>query len=226
MPEIEPPSEASFPATERTRVRRLPKRATHDLATVYEILDAGLVCHLGFVVDGQPFVIPTLHARVGDTLLVHGSSRSRTLDALAAGAEVCLTVTLLDGLVLARSAFHHSVNYRSVVVFGRARRVEGDEAKRAALRAFTERIHPGRWALVREPNETELAATQVLALPLEEAVAKVRSGPPIDDEEDLSWPVWAGVVPLTTVAGEPIADAHVPSGTRYVPPLSTARQPR
>jgi len=226
MPEIAPGGEAPFPSTERTRVRRLPQRGSHERAVVHEILDAALVCHVGFVVDGQPFVIPTLHARVGDRVILHGSSKSRMLGALACGGDVCLTVTLLDGLVLARSAFHHSVNYRSVVVFGHARAVESDAEKTAALRAFTERVHPGRWDLVREPNAAELKATLVLALPLEEAVAKVRTGPPLDDDEDLSWPVWAGVVPLATVAGEPRPDAHLLPGMEYVPPLSKAPAPR
>lgn len=201
-----------FPATERTRVRRLPQRAAYDRETLTAILDANLVCHLGFVADGQPFVVPTLYARAGDELLLHGSSRNRSLGALAAGADVCLAVTAIDGLVLARSAFHHSVNYRSVTVFGRARPVTGDEEKLAALRAFTERLYPGRWDEVRTPNAAELKATLVLALPLAEAVAKVRTGGPIDDEEDLAWPVWAGVVPLELVARAAVADAHVPDG--------------
>lgn len=212
MPETTTRSEEPYLATERNRVRRLPARATHERAAVHDILDAALVCHLGFVADGQPFVIPTLHARVGDSLLVHGSSKSRTLDALASSVEVCVAVTLIDGLVLARSAFHHSVNYRSVTVFGRARPVTGDAGKLAALRAFTERLYPGRWDEVRVPNASELKATQVLSLPLDESVAKVRTGPPLDDDEDMGWPVWAGVVPLEMVARAPIADAALPTG--------------
>lgn len=210
-------SPAEYLRTERNRVRRLPKRATHERDTVHAILDAALVCHLGFVVDGQPFVIPTLHARDGERVLVHGSSASRTLDALAAGVEVCLTVTLIDGLVLARSAFHHSVNYRSVTVFGRATQLSGEDERMAALRVFTERLYPGRWDEVRTPNESELKATQVLALPLDESVAKVRTGPALDDEEDMTWPVWAGVVPLDTVAGAPVADAQLAPGMSLRP---------
>jgi uncharacterized protein len=206
----ESPSE--YRTTDRNRVRRLPARASHERAAVHEILDTTLVCHVAFVADGQPFVIPTLHARVGDEVLLHGSSKSRMLDALAAGVEVCLSVAAIDGLVLARSAFHHSVNYRSVTVFGRARPVVGDELKLAALRAFTERLYPGRWDEVRPPNPSELKATQVLALPLDEAVAKIRTGPPLDDDEDMSWPVWAGVVPLATSATAPVPDPKLDPG--------------
>jgi len=198
--------------TERNRVHRLPARASHERDTVHAILDAALVCHLGFVEDGRPFVIPTLHARDGDSVLVHGSSKSRTLLALAGGADVCLTVTLIDGLVLARSAFHHSVNYRSVTVFGRAHAIDDDAAKLAALRAFTERLYPGRWDEVRAPSAAELKATLVLALPLDESVAKVRSGPPLDDAEDMSWPVWAGVVPLALTAGAAVPDTQLAPG--------------
>lgn len=206
-------SAAEYQKTDRNRVRRLPARASHERETIHAILDAALVCHLGFVEDGQPFVIPTLHARDGDRVLVHGSSKSRALLALAGGVDVCLTVTLIDGLVLARSAFHHSVNYRSVTVFGRATALEGDAAKNAALRAFTERLYPGRWDEVREPNASELKATLVLSLPLDESVAKVRTGPPLDDAEDMSWPVWAGVVPLETTARAPVPDAQLAPGT-------------
>ncbi|HEY8517454.1 MAG TPA: pyridoxamine 5'-phosphate oxidase family protein [Candidatus Binatia bacterium] len=213
MPENESSSvPTAFPVTERTRVRRVPQRASHERAVVEAVLDAAPVCHLGFVEDGRPFVIPTLHARVGDTVLLHGSTKSRMMCALADGAEVCLTATSIDGLVLARSAFHHSVNYRSVMVFGRAHPVLDDERKLEALRAFTERFHPGRWDEVRPPNDAELKATLVLALPLEEAVAKVRTGGPIDDAEDMGLPVWAGVVPLALVAGEPIADPALAPG--------------
>ncbi len=206
--------------TERNRVKRLPARASHERATVHAILDAALVCHLGFATGGdagQPFVIPTLHARVGDEVLVHGSSKSRTLEALAGGVDVCLTVTLIDGLVLARSAFHHSVNYRSVTAFGRARLLATDEEKLAALRAFTERLYPGRWDEVRPPNPAELKATHVLALPLDEAVAKVRTGGPIDDAEDMALPVWAGVVPLALAGGAPIADPQLAPGIALRP---------
>lgn len=194
--------------SERVRVRRVPKRAAYDRATIDAILDAGLVAHLGFVVDGQPYVIPTLHARVGDDVLVHGSPASRAMRALAEGAPVCLTVTLTDGLVLARSVFHHSVNYRSVVLIGRATPVREVAARRAALEAFTERIAPGRWAEVRPPSAKELRATAVLRIPIDEASAKLRSGPPGDDPEDVRLPAWAGVIPLALRAGpvEPAPD--------------------
>ncbi|MDT7602250.1 MAG: uncharacterized protein QOF61_247 [Acidobacteriota bacterium] len=196
----------NFERTERTAVRRLPQRASYEREQVYKILDAGFVCHVGFVVDGQPFVIPTAYGRAGETLYVHGAAASRMLKTLGAGVDACVAVTLVDGLVLARSAFHHSINYRSVVVFGRARVVEDKEEKIEALRAFMEHVTPGRWDEVREPNERELNATLVLALPLAEASAKVRTGAPIDDEEDLSLPVWAGVLPLRTTVGEPVCD--------------------
>ena len=198
--------------TERTTLKRLPTRAEYDRAPVYEILDEAFICHVGFVVDGQPFVIPTGYARMGDCLYIHGSAASRMLRALGQGIEVCVTVTLLDGLVLARSAFHHSVNYRSVVVFGRATVVEEAEEKMEALRAFTEHVVPGRWAEVRWPNETEMKATTVLALPLAEASAKIRTGPPIDDEEDHEINVWAGVLPLRLVADDAIKDDRLRSG--------------
>lgn len=217
MPESTQGSDHEYRRTERNRVKRLPARASHERDTVHAILDAALVCHLGFVVDGQPFVIPTLHARIGDEVYVHGSSRSRTLEALASGVDVCLTVTLMDGLVLARSAFHHSVNYRSVTAFGRARPVAGDDEKTAALRAFTERLYPGRWDEVRPPNASELKATHVLALPLDEAVAKVRTGGPIDDADDMALPVWAGVVPLALAGGAPVVDPQVAPGITLRP---------
>lgn len=199
----------AYTPTGRTQVRRLPKRGVYDKAEVYSILDAGFVCHVAFVADGQPCVMPTGYARAGDRLYIHGSPASRMLRALEGGADVCVTVTLLDGFVLARSAFHHSMNYRSVVVFGRARLVTDSGEKVEALRAFTDHVVPGRWAEVRQPNERELSATKVLALPLDEASAKVRTGPPIDDEEDYSLPVWAGVVPVRMSVGEPVADARL-----------------
>ena len=200
----------------RTRVRRLPKRAAYDRETVDAILDEALVCHLGFIDDGHPFVIPTLHARDGDLVYVHGSSASRALRALAGELEVCLTVTLIDGLVLARSAFHHSVNYRSAVLLGRARMVEDPERKRRALEAFTEQIVPGRWADVRSPSAQELKATTVLELALEEFSAKVRTGPPVDDEPDYARDTWAGVVPLELTATAPEGDPRLRTG--LVPP--------
>jgi nitroimidazol reductase NimA-like FMN-containing flavoprotein (pyridoxamine 5'-phosphate oxidase superfamily) len=198
-----------FAPTERTQVRRLPKRAVYDREAIYRILDEGLVCHVGFVVDGQPVVIPTGYGRDGDTLYVHGSAASRMLRDLAQGVEVSIAVTLLDGLVLARSAFHHSMNYRSVVIFGTAAVVEDQTTKREALRAFTEHIAPGRWREVRPPTESELKATTVLAIPLKEMSAKVRTGPPLDDEEDYSLPVWAGVLPLELRSEQPMADSRL-----------------
>ena len=175
---------SSFTPTERTQVKRLPKRGAYDRETVFKILDEGFVCHVGFVVDGQPYVIPTNYGRSGDTLYLHGSAASRMLRTLSEGIPVCVTVTLVDGLVLARSAFHHSVNYRSVVALGTARLVDDPREKREALRLFTEHIMKGRWDDIRQPSEQEMKATTVLALPLEEVSAKVRSGGPIDDEED------------------------------------------
>lgn len=198
-----------FAPTERTQVRRLPKRAVYDREAIYRILDEGLVCHVGFVVDGQPVLIPTGYGRDGDTLYVHGSAASRMLRDLARGVQVSVAVTLLDGLVLARSAFHHSMNYRSVVIFGTAAVVEDQTTKREALRAFTEHIAPGRWREVRPPTESELKATTVLAIPLKEMSAKVRTGPPLDDEEDYSLPVWAGVLPLELRSEQPMADSRL-----------------
>jgi uncharacterized protein len=198
--------------TPHTRLRRLPKRGAHDRATIDAILDEALVAHMGFVCDGRPFVIPTLHARVGDEVLVHGSSASRALRTLAAGAELCLTVTLLDGLVLARSAFHHSVNYRSVVLLGRPRLLEGTAEKAAALEAFVERLTPGRWDSIRWPSAKELKATKVLALAIDEASAKVRCGPPGDDDEDYALDAWAGVVPLALRPGPPQPDPLLRDG--------------
>jgi len=184
---------------ERIRVKREPHRGRYDRETIDAILDEALICHLGFEVEGQPYVIPTLHARVGDRLYVHGSSASRMLRHAASGARMCATVTIFDGLVVARSVFNHSVNYRSVVVFGTAAAVEGDE-KRTALRALTEQLAPGRWEEAREPTDIELKATAILSLPLDEASAKVRSGPEEDEPEDRDLPVWAGVVPVHLAA--------------------------
>jgi uncharacterized protein len=182
-------------STARTRVRREPERGRYERETIDAILDEALYCHLGFVVDGQPYVIPTLHARVGDLLYVHGSSASRMLRHAASGAPMCVTVTLLDGLVLTKSVFNHSIDYRSVVVLGEARPVEAEE-KLEALRAFTEHVAPGRWEEARQPTPLELKATSILALPLTESSAKVRTGPPEDEPEDLALPVWSGVVPI------------------------------
>lgn len=205
--------------TERTQLRRLPKRGVFDRETINKILDEGFVCHVGFTVGVKTFVIPTGYARVGDRLLIHGSSASRMLRAMSDGIEVCATVTLIDGLVLARSAFHHSVNYRSVVVFGAAALVSGEDEKIEALRAFTEHIVPGRWKEVRPPNKSELAATAVLSLPIREASAKVRTGDPVDAEEDYALDVWAGVIPLKLRADAPKNDARLKNGInppRYI----------
>src|SRR5262245_4070010 len=202
---------STFQATERTTIRRLPKRASYDRATVEAILDEALVCHVGFVANGQPFVIPTIHARIDDRLYVHGSAASRMLRTTGAGIPVCVTVTLVDGLVLARSAFHHSVNYRSVVILGTATEVTAADEKLAALHAVVEHVVPERWNDVRAPNEQELKATTVLRLPLAEVSAKIRTGPPLDDEDDLRQPCWAGVVPLRLVPELPIADPQLPA---------------
>jgi nitroimidazol reductase NimA-like FMN-containing flavoprotein (pyridoxamine 5'-phosphate oxidase superfamily) len=199
---------ASAPS-QRTRVRRAPARADYDRATIDAILDEALVCHLGIAVDGQPFVIPTLAARVGDTVYVHGSAASRTVRALSAGTPACLTVTLIDAIVLARSAFHHSMNYRSVVVLGEARRVTDSGEMLLALEAFTEKLVPGRWDEVRAPNAQEIKGTNVVAMTLDECSAKVRTGPPVDDDEDYALDVWAGIIPLALRAGAPLADPRL-----------------
>jgi nitroimidazol reductase NimA-like FMN-containing flavoprotein (pyridoxamine 5'-phosphate oxidase superfamily) len=195
-------SEAPSP---RTTVRRQRQRGVYDATTIEAVLDEALICHVGAVVDGSPVVLPTVHARRGRTLYLHGAPANALLRA-GDGAEVCVTATLVDGLVLARSAFHHSVNYRSVVLYGTARMVTEPDEKEAALEAFTERLLPGRWAEVRWPTPKELKATSVLTLPIEEGSAKVRSGPPIDDEPDYALDVWAGVVPLSLTRGEPVPD--------------------
>jgi uncharacterized protein len=192
--------------TARTRVIREPHRGVYDRDAAYQILDQGFICHVGFVVDNQPFVIPTAYGRAGDNLYIHGSAASRMLCNLDQGIPVCVTVTLLDGLVLARSVFNHSMNYRSVVVLGTATAVEDREEKLTALRSISEHILPGRWADSRQPNEKELKATLVMRLPINEFSAKVRTGPPIDDEEDYSFPTWAGVIPLEMIARAPIRD--------------------
>jgi len=196
-------------ATERTRVRRLPKRGAYDSETINSILDEAFVCHIGFVVDGQPYVIPTGFARIDNDLYIHGSSASRMLRSLAEGVQVCVTVTLVDGLVLARSAFHHSMNYRSVVILGKATLVEEPQEKGRAMEALTEHIVPGRWKDVRWPTELELKATSVLKVPIEEASAKIRTGGPVDDEEDYTIDIWAGVLPLELVSGQPIEDERL-----------------
>jgi len=198
----------------RTRLVREADRAVYDRAAAYQILDEGFICHVGFVADGQPFVIPTGYGRVGDNLYIHGSAASRMLRRVDEGVAVCVTVTLLDGLVLARSIFNHSMNYRSVVILGTARALNDPKEKLEALRLLSEHILPGRWVESRLPNERELKATLVMRLPIEEFSAKVRQGPPVDDEEDYAFPTWAGVVPLTMVAGEPIDDARLMLGLK------------
>ncbi len=202
----------TLPQTDRTKLKRLPKRGHFDRETVYAILDEGFICHVGFAPEGQPFVIPTGYARVDDKLYIHGSQASRMLKTLSGGVDACVTVTIIDGLVLARSAFHHSMNYRSVVIFGRATLVDDREEKIAALVALSEHIIRGRWADVREPTEQEMRATTVLSMPIVEASAKIRTGPPLDDEEDYALPMWAGVIPLKLEAGEPINDPRLPEG--------------
>jgi uncharacterized protein len=192
--------------TERTKLKRIPKRGNFDRETVYKILDEAFICHIGFSVDGQTFVIPTAYGRNGDTLFVHGSAASRMMREMSKGIDVCVTVTLVDGLVLARSAFHHSMNYRSVVIFGKAEIVTEETEKNDALFAFTEHLIKGRWADVREPNSKELKASTVLKLEINEASAKIRAGDPIDDEEDIKLDCWAGVIPLEIKAEKPIND--------------------
>jgi uncharacterized protein len=204
-------SSSSAP-TPRTRVVREPQRAVYDRDVLNRILDEGFVCHVGFVIDGQPFVIPTSYGRHGDALYIHGSAASRMLRNVSGGIPVCVTVTLLDGLVLARSIFNHSMNYRSVVVLGTGTAIEDREEKLAALRLLSEHIVPGRWEEARPPNEKELKATTIIRVPIREFSAKVREGPVIDDEEDYAFPVWAGVLPLNVVTGDPIRDSRVPEG--------------
>jgi len=195
--------------TPRTRLVREAERGVYDRETAYRILDEGFLCHVGFVADGQPFVIPTSYGRKGDRLYIHGSAASRMLRQMKEGVPVCVTVTLLDGLVLARSIFNHSMNYRSVVILGKATTVDDPLEKVEALRLLSEHIIPGRWADARQPNERELKATLVTRVPIEEFSAKVRTGPPIDDEDDYSFPTWAGVVPLETVSRPPINDPRL-----------------
>lgn len=207
---------AEIPRTERTTLRRLPKRGSFDRALIHEVLDRALICHVGFVVDGRPFVIPTIHVRIGNRLFFHGSPASRMLKAVGKGTEVCVTVTLVDGLVLARSAFHHSMNYRSAMVFGSAQPVESPEEKLRVLQGLTDHLIRGRWQEVRTPSQAELNATLVLSLPIEEASAKVRTGPPVDEEEDYALPVWAGTLPMGLMAGMPIPDPRLAPTT--IPP--------
>jgi uncharacterized protein len=203
-------TERAAPPSERARVRRLPERGAYDRETIDAILDEALICHLAWVQDGEPRVIPTIHARSGDTLYIHGSNASRTLRSTKGGASVAAEVTLLDGLVLARSAFHHSMNYRSVVVYGHAREVTDADEKFAAQRALVDHVAHGRADDARLPNQRELDQTTILAIPIEEASAKIRTGPPKDDAEDMDLPIWAGVLPIRTIPGAPEPDPDLP----------------
>lgn len=200
--------------SERSELKRYPARGSHEPEAIHQILDEAFLAHVAFAVDGQPFVIPTLYGREGDTLYLHGSAASRMLKTLDEGVAACVNVAIVDGLVLARSGFHHSINYRSVVAFGVARKIADEERKVAALRVITEHVIPARWDTIRPPTEKELKATAVLEFSIEEASAKTRSGPPLDDEEDYAAPVWAGVLPLHLAAGEPLADPRLLAGTK------------
>lgn len=199
-------------ANERSQIRRLPQRAVYDRSAINAILDEALICHVGFIDEGQPYVIPTIHVRIGDAIYLHGSPASRMLRRLASGGDACITVTLVDGLVLARSAFHHSMNYRSVVLFGKGSAVEEEDQKIAVLRCLSEHLIRGRWADARQPNADELRRTLVVRLPIDEASAKVRSGMPLDDEGDYALPMWAGVLPLRLAASSPVSDPRLPAG--------------
>lgn len=206
------------PPSERVQVKRVPERGEYDRAVIDQILDEAMICHVGIVASGgHPIVIPTIHARSGDTLYIHGSAASRLLRSMKSGDEICVTVTLLDGLVVARSAFHNSMNYRSVVILGTPRIVDDPAEKLAALETVTDHVIPGRWAQSREVLDKEIKGTLVVALPIEEASAKIRTGPPIDDEADYSLPIWAGIVPLSTVAGPPIPDDRNLEGVEMPP---------
>jgi nitroimidazol reductase NimA-like FMN-containing flavoprotein (pyridoxamine 5'-phosphate oxidase superfamily) len=223
FPDYKPPSSAIFSATKvnpmnvttpssRVRVRRLPKRGHYDRATLHGVLDAGFICHVGYVIDGQPYVTPTAYWREGDVVYWHGSSASRMLRAQAAGIPVCVTVTHLDGLVVARSGFHHSINYRSAMLFGNAEKVEDKAEKEAAMAAFVDRIYPGRWQTLRPVNNQEMKATTILRMAIDEASAKIRTGPPVDDEEDYGLPIWAGVINLHSVVGNIESDPRLMAG--------------
>jgi uncharacterized protein len=213
----------------RTRLKRMPKRASYDREVVNHLLDTAMVCHVGFAIEGQPYVIPTLHVRIGERLYIHGSAASRMLGEAASGTQLCVTVTHIDGLVMARSAFHHSVNYRSVVILGKAELVEGREEKLAVMKGLVEHIAPGRWDHVRPPNEKELVQTSVLGLLIDEVSAKLRSGPPLDADDDYALPIWAGVIPLAVSALAPIPDDRLDASValpehlrNYRPPVNRA----
>jgi uncharacterized protein len=222
--------ESAFPINSRNQVKRRAQRGNYNRDVIEQILDESLICHIGFVVENQPFVIPTAYGRLDDQIYIHGSPMSRMLRSLQQGIEVCLTVTLLDGLVLARSAFHHSMNYRSVVIFGTATIVETPTEKMMALKAFTDHVMPDRWADVRSPTDAELAGTLVLALSLESASAKIRTGPPVDDEADYALPIWAGELPLRLQVGIPVVDPRLlvgvpaPTYLRTHEPRSAAKR--
>lgn len=211
--------------TARTRVRRIPKRGAYDRATIDAILDEGLICHVGFVHHAQPFVIPTLYARDGNRLLLHGSAASRMLNTLGEGIDACVTVTLADGIVVARSVFHSSMNYRSVVILGTLRAIEEPRAKMKALHALVEHLIPGRWNDARGPNDVEMKATSVLEMAIDEASAKVRTGPPLDDEEDYSLNYWAGVLPFAKGVGKPVRDAKLKRGIKVPKYIGKYKRP-
>ncbi|UCG25014.1 MAG: pyridoxamine 5'-phosphate oxidase family protein, partial [Chloroflexota bacterium] len=200
---------SEFQRTRKNRIIRHPERGAYDNLRIFQIIDEALVCHVAFVQDGQPFVIPTLHARDEESILLHGASSSRLMRHIESGQELSLAFTLVDGLVLARSVFSHSLNYRSVVLFGRGKKIASEEEKSAALERFTERIMPGRWADARPPTAVELKATSVVTIPIELASAKIRQGPPMDDEADLDLPVWACVVPIMQAVGDPEPDTYL-----------------
>ncbi|MBI2753572.1 MAG: pyridoxamine 5'-phosphate oxidase family protein [Betaproteobacteria bacterium] len=207
----------AFTPTARSKVKRLPKRASYDRETIYGILDAALICHIGYVLGRQPYVTPTAFWREGDAVYWHGSSKSRMLLALEKGPEICLTVTLVDALVVARSGFHKSINYRSAMLYGRPYKVETPQEKLAKMRAFVERLYPGRWEQLRPVSRQELKATTVLGMHIEEASAKVRTGPPVDEEEDYSLPIWGGVIPIRRALGEPENDGRLAPGAGLPP---------
>lgn len=202
----------TFPKTDLNTVKRVPKRGQYDKETIYDIVDDALICHVSFVFDGRPMIIPTIHARQGDTILLHGATSSRMLRHIATGADLCIAVTHLDGLVLARSVFHHSMNYRSAVLFGKGELIDDPEKKMAALKIFTEKLIPGRWDDARPPSPTEAKATHIVRIPIESASAKVRVGPPGDDDKDYALDVWAGVLPMHTVFGDLTADPLLKAG--------------
>ena len=216
---------AAIAPTARTRAKRLPKRASYDRDAIYAILDSALVCHVGFAIDGQPYVIPTLHVRIADRLYIHGSAASRMLGAAADGTPIAVTVTHIDGLVLARSAFHHSVNYRSVVILGAAALVTDPAQKFTVMKGLIDHVAPGRWDHIRHPNDKELAVTSVLSIPIVEASAKIRRGDPIDDEADYALPIWSGQVPFATRTLTPVADARLDASTPMPAHVSEYRLP-